>query len=275
MMSSATVQRVTYRLRRFPNASVLVLGALLASSSGTARPARGETKVEAGTAVADRIARGRAAMENLEFETAAEELTIAAIDSGASDDERIEANLYAGIANRILGNDVEAKLNFVYVLKNQPNVQLPDSTTPKVRNFFELIRQEVELTRVRAPAPAETRRPTQVNEAPPTNPRANSTTSIPSPDTAAPALPAAASSSRDSTSSAFPIVSVLGASAGAALVLGSVATVVLAELALGVPNLDGSAKELAILGFLAAGVTGTVGLLVTVVFGAIGIGGLE
>ena len=214
-------------------------------------------------------------MENLEFETAAEELTIAAIDSGASDDERIEANLYAGIANRILGNDVEAKLNFVYVLKNQPNVQLPDSTTPKVRNFFELIRQEVELTRVRAPAPAETRRPTQVNEAPPTNPRANSTTSIPSPDTAAPALPAAASSSRDSTSSAFPIVSVLGASAGAALVLGSVATVVLAELALGVPNLDGSAKVLAILGFLAAGVTGTVGLLVTVVFGAIGIGGLE
>lgn len=107
------------------------------------------------TAVQSHIDRGKELIDKLEYEAAVDELVIAADSPDASPEQRVEANLYAGIANRVLGKDVDAKLNFVFVLKNDPTARLPEGTAPKINNFFELVRQEVELTRVRpAPPPA-------------------------------------------------------------------------------------------------------------------------
>jgi len=93
--------------------------------------------------VEEHIRRGQAALADLEYEIAADELMIAASDPAASDEQRLRANLQAGIANRVLGRDVEARLNFHYVLSRQPAAQLPPDTAPKIRSFFELVRQEI------------------------------------------------------------------------------------------------------------------------------------
>ena len=55
----------------------------------------------------------------------------------------VQANLLAGIANRISGHDVEARVNFRYVLLRKPDWQLDEQTPPKVALFFAGIRQEL------------------------------------------------------------------------------------------------------------------------------------
>ncbi len=92
------------------------------------------------------IERGKAALENLEYQTAADELMIAASDKGATKAQRFEANLYAGMANVVIGHDVQARLNFLHVLQREPDHQLPPDTPPKILSFFELVRDEVKFT---------------------------------------------------------------------------------------------------------------------------------
>lgn len=96
--------------------------------------------------VRERIARGLYLLESQEYEAASDELMIASSDPRATIDERVEANLHAGIANRILGRDVEARLNFTFVLKHAPDTKLPEDTSPKIQTFFDLVQQEIELS---------------------------------------------------------------------------------------------------------------------------------
>lgn len=62
---------------------------------------------------------------------------------GVSDAALIEGHFLAGAIERVLENDTEARLHFLYVLKRQPDYALADDAPPKVRNFFELVREEV------------------------------------------------------------------------------------------------------------------------------------
>jgi hypothetical protein len=94
--------------------------------------------------VAERISRARAALDALEYEQAATELMLVVGDSEATEEQRFEANVLAGSANRVLGRDMEARLNFRYVLLRDRAFQLPPDTPPKVSSFFELVRGEVE-----------------------------------------------------------------------------------------------------------------------------------
>lgn len=119
-------------------------------------PAAGTT-----LSAAELLARGEAALADLEYEAAAEELMRAASAPDATAELRLQAHLKAGIANRILGRDVDARLNFRSVLLAAPETRLPEGTTPKVLSFFESVRQEVELEHAAprtsstpAPAPA-------------------------------------------------------------------------------------------------------------------------
>jgi hypothetical protein len=115
---------------------------------------------------AERIAHGQQLLNELEYEQAADELTQAAVDPAATEEERIRANLLAGIAHRVIGRDVEARSNFRYVLLRSPGWQLGDDTPPKVRLFFETVRQE--LLAERAP-------PTQQDPPPTAAPPATTT----------------------------------------------------------------------------------------------------
>ncbi len=100
------------------------------------------------------LAAGQAAYEALEYEAAAFEFMSVMIDPVATDEERLQAHLGAGIANRVLGKDTDARLNFLYVLKRRPTYTLPPDTPPKVQFLFEAVRQEVLGSPVPQPAVA-------------------------------------------------------------------------------------------------------------------------
>jgi hypothetical protein len=103
--------------------------------------------------VAERIARGRAACDALEFDVAALELGLAARDSRATEAERLEANLWAGAAHRVLGQDTDARLHFLYVLRREPGRPAPADFAPKIADFYALVREEVTMSTT-SPAPA-------------------------------------------------------------------------------------------------------------------------
>jgi hypothetical protein len=96
---------------------------------------------------AKHIAEGEKAMVALEYETAAYELMLAATDPTATEAQRVHAHLRAGVAHRILGRDTDARVNFRYVLLRAPSTTLDETTSPKVRLFFESVRQEIDAER--------------------------------------------------------------------------------------------------------------------------------
>jgi hypothetical protein len=110
--------------------------------------------VSAAPSVAQRIAKGESELHSLDYEAAADDLLAAAADESATDDERLQANLLGGIANRIVGREVEARLNFRYVLLRHPETQLPPDTPPKVTGFFALVKQEIAAERATTTTPA-------------------------------------------------------------------------------------------------------------------------
>lgn len=128
--------------------SVLLVVALLAAAA----PDVGAT---APLTPAQRLARGETALDSLDYEIAAEQAMLAAIDARATDAEKVRANLLAGIAHRILGRDLEARINFRYVLLRAPETRLDAASPPKVALFFESVRQEMEAERAaQRPEPA-------------------------------------------------------------------------------------------------------------------------
>jgi hypothetical protein len=149
----------------------------------------------------ERIARGETALEQLEYETAALELMLAATDPNATDAEKLRANLLAGVAHRVLGRDLEARINFRYVLLRAPDTKLEGDTSPKVTLFYESVRQEIEAERINraAPEPAAQRTPPAAEE------------------------------------KSFPVVGAVVTGVGVVTLLGSATSLAFAETALGDP----------------------------------------
>lgn len=101
---------------------------------------------------AERLAKAEAAMAGLDYEAAAVELEVLLGDASLTEDEQIRANLLAGMANRVIGRDVDARMHFSFVLSRRPDAELPPDASPKLRTFFELIRSE----QLRLPVPRPT-----------------------------------------------------------------------------------------------------------------------
>lgn len=196
----------------------------------------------------ERIERGKVALDQLEYESAAEEMTIVAVSKDATLEEQVEANLYAGIAHRVLGRDVDAKLNFVFVLTHAPETKLPANTTPKIQNFYDLIRLEVERTR---------RVEKQVDSPAPT---ASSTL----PDETASATTTAESKPAGAASPVLISLAIAGAGGVAALVAGGIALG--ADVALGAADTSRGTKE-------AAYIVGYPSLAMAAVGAAVAVGG--
>lgn len=116
----------------------------------------------AGTPAED-LAEARSAEAELDYQRA-KILLVGLLDrADLSETESLEAHYLAGQIERILGNDTEARLHFMSVLNKQPEWPLAAETPPKVRTFFELVREEVKERRraeeankieAKAPVPA-------------------------------------------------------------------------------------------------------------------------
>jgi hypothetical protein len=192
---------------------------------------------------AELLARGQASFEQLEYEQAAEDLMRAAGSPDATDDVRLRAHMLAGIANRIVGRDVDAQLNFRYVLRADPEARLPDGTSPKVSSFFEVIRGEVKAENARD---ARTR---------PAEPAGSASAAAPP---VAPAPGAAPSAPAEDGGSVAPMAVLAG---GAALALIGTAGVLGAEAFLRDPTQGEGARR----GVQVAGMTSTVAIIAGVV----------
>ncbi|MBI1946010.1 MAG: hypothetical protein HYS27_09955 [Deltaproteobacteria bacterium] len=163
---------------------------------------------------AQHLARGEAAMAALDYEIAADELMRAATAPEASDDEKLRANLLAGIAHRILGRDLEARINFRYVLLRAPETTLDADAPPKVALFFASVRQEVEAERA-AQAPA-----------------------LPRPE----ALPAPVPPAQQDGPSTAVVAGAVVAGAGAVVLVGGAGGLAYAESALADPTRPGAER---------------------------------
>lgn len=93
--------------------------------------------------VASALEEARTAEAELDYQAAKRLLAGVFTRADVADDELMEAHLLAGQIERILGNDVEARLHYLVVLRRDATVVLPDGTPPKVLSFFELVREEV------------------------------------------------------------------------------------------------------------------------------------
>jgi hypothetical protein len=97
------------------------------------------------------LAGARRAERELEYPQAKRLLVELFSTPGVNEDTLIEGHLLAGAIERVLENDTEARLHFLYVLNRRPAWQMPETSPPKVRNFFELLREEVKAEQKPAP----------------------------------------------------------------------------------------------------------------------------
>ena len=109
------------------------------------------------------IDRARAAYRDLEYMQCVELLAEVTSDVSATDAQLHQAHLLAGVTDVILERHVQARLHFVWVLKRRPDTSLPGHFPPKIRSFFQLVREEVEMMVVQRPAAVKAKK---IQEAP-------------------------------------------------------------------------------------------------------------
>lgn len=103
----------------------------------------------------ERLDRAAVLEGELEYGIAADELLNVMTDPRSTEEELIDANFFAGVIQRILGNDTQARLHFLYALKRRPSLELPKRYPPKIQTFFLLVREEIGSPLVDTTAPPE------------------------------------------------------------------------------------------------------------------------
>lgn len=211
------------------------------------------------------IERGKAAVAELEYGIAAEEFMAVATSPNASDAQKREANLHAGIVHRILGNNVEAKLHFMYVLTRAPDTALPPGQPPKVSGFYALVRDEaIQLRQIQAAATA----PPRVN-AP--MPEANA-----SPKSTTPPAGELDPETQPSNSvSPMLIAGLISAGVGGAVLVGAVTSGLITDVVFASPDVDTDIRESARVASFFIWIPGLAGVIALAVGGGIAMGGLE
>jgi hypothetical protein len=102
-------------------------------------------QADSGAKVSELIGWAQKAESDLEYDRAAEFWSSIIAHPEATQEEKVNASLHAGIIERVRGNRAEARDHFEYVLRRDIEHQLPKNTEPKIVNFFELIREELKI----------------------------------------------------------------------------------------------------------------------------------
>jgi|GEM_PF-2304188 len=123
------------------------LGLLLSPTAGHAkrkrqRPQQKQTAPSKDAAARAALQRAKDAYAKLEMVTAAEELQAVVVDAHAPKEVLIEAHLLGGVVQRIMENDVAARLHFHNALDLDDSVELTGNHAPKVVAFFQLVKNE-------------------------------------------------------------------------------------------------------------------------------------
>jgi hypothetical protein len=94
------------------------------------------------------LAQAKKAYNDLDYLVAVELLQSVIIDPRTTRDELVQAHLMAGVVQRIVGEDVDARLHFRRALRLYPNLRLPPGFPPKIQAFFNMVREEVDEERL-------------------------------------------------------------------------------------------------------------------------------
>lgn len=115
---------------------------------------------------AEVLVAARAAEADLDYERARRLIDGLLSRPDCGPQERLQAHALAGQIERTAGNDAVARDHFLIVLRADRTFALPANTPPKVRTFFEAIRDEVAAEPV-VVTPVEVAGPVVVERAPP------------------------------------------------------------------------------------------------------------
>ncbi len=100
-----------------------------------------------GATSAEVLVSARAAEADLDYPKARALIGELLARSDAAPVEVLQAHVLAGQIERTSGNDDGAREHFLIVLRKDPAWVLPDNAPPKVRTFFELLREDVQAER--------------------------------------------------------------------------------------------------------------------------------
>lgn len=92
--------------------------------------------------VATQLATAEHSIAQLEYAEARDTLLELVADPRATEAELMRAHMLAGEVDRVLERDVDARMHFLWVLARDPHAQMPADRPPKIRTFFELVRDE-------------------------------------------------------------------------------------------------------------------------------------
>jgi hypothetical protein len=101
--------------------------------------------VIASAGIEQKLAAIDAAIAALEYSAAAEDLRILVGDPALNDEQRLRVHMQLGCLERILGRDADSRGHFLYVLRRRPDAVLigPGADSPRVQNYFALVRDEI------------------------------------------------------------------------------------------------------------------------------------
>jgi tetratricopeptide (TPR) repeat protein len=98
---------------------------------------------DAGARVRERLARGQAEFQDLEYRRAIRTLTSVVRDPAATRAQRLRAYALIGQSHLILGDKARAREAFEELLAIDPGYQLRDDTgSPKIRDFFDRVKRD-------------------------------------------------------------------------------------------------------------------------------------
>src|SRR5688500_10917836 len=122
------------------HAAAALAVSLAAAGAAHAQPAPATAPAPTTTAT-EHLRAGEKALADLEYELAADELTLAAVAPDATPAQRVRAHLLAGVAHRIAGREPQARLSFRSALTGDPEASIEWATTsPKVVELFDQVK---------------------------------------------------------------------------------------------------------------------------------------
>jgi len=102
-----------------------------------------ELRAQGSESLDEMVSWAEAAEADLEYDRALELWNTVIAHPDVTSEQRLEASVHAGSIERIRGNQLQARVHFMYVLDQDIDYLLPADTEPKIASFFEMVRAEM------------------------------------------------------------------------------------------------------------------------------------
>lgn len=127
----------------------VVVGSLLSPTAALARPLFPQPLLFQVAPARPEIARAQQQIENGEFEEAVKTLEAGLDAPDVTDDQLVELYRLLGLTSLYLGDEERAREAYEKLLQARPDYELPRSASPKLRNLYARLKEDIKNRRVR------------------------------------------------------------------------------------------------------------------------------